>query len=175
MSQKLPVNHFKWIIETSQFDEDFIKNYNKERDEGYFLQINVQYREKLHELHNDLQFLSERMELEKIKKFTSLTNLHDKNEDVIHIRNLKQALNHGLIFNKKDWLKPYIDTNTELRQKAKNRFFQVNEYWKTMENVIKHRDIKKLATTERRRNYLVSEPNCCTAKFLTENLLAIEI
>ena len=44
-----------------------------------------------------------------------------------------------------------------------------------MENVIKHRDIKKLATTERRRNYLVSEPNYCTAKFLTENLLAIEI
>ena len=126
MSQKLPVNHFKWIIETSQFDEDFIKNYNKERDEGYFLQINVQYREKLHELHNDLQFLSERMELEKIKKFA--TNLYDKNEDVIHIRNLKQALNHGLIFNQKDWLKPYIDANTELRQKAKNRFFQVNEY-----------------------------------------------
>ena len=82
----------------------------------------------MHELHNDLQFLSERMELEKIKNFTSLTNLHDKNEDVIHIRNLKQALNHGLIFNQKDWLKPYIDTNTELRQKAKNRFFQVNEY-----------------------------------------------
>ena len=45
---------------------------------------------------------------------------------------------------------------------------------KTMENVIKHRDIK-LITTERRRNYLVSEPNYHTRKFFTENLLAIEI
>ena len=43
-----------------------------------------------------------------------------------------------------------------------------------MENVIKHRDIK-LVTTERRRNYLVSEPNCHTTKFFTENLLAIEV
>ena len=43
-----------------------------------------------------------------------------------------------------------------------------------MENVRKHRDIK-LVTTERRRNYLVSEPNYHTKKFLTENLLAIEM
>ena len=43
-----------------------------------------------------------------------------------------------------------------------------------MENVRKHRDIK-LVTTERRRNYLVSEPNYHTAKFFTENLLAIEM
>ena len=45
---------------------------------------------------------------------------------------------------------------------------------KTMENVWKNRDIK-LATTERRRNYLVSEPNYHTAKFFQENLLAIEM
>ena len=47
-------------------------------------------------------------------------------------------------------------------------------FGKTMENVRKHRDIK-LVTTERRRNYLVSEPNYHTTKFFTENLLAIEI
>ena len=45
---------------------------------------------------------------------------------------------------------------------------------KTMENVRKHRDIK-LVTTERRGNYLISEPNYHTTKFLTENLLAIEM
>ena len=43
MSQKLPVNNFKWIEETSQFNEDFIKNYNEENDEGYFLEVDVQY------------------------------------------------------------------------------------------------------------------------------------
>ena len=47
-------------------------------------------------------------------------------------------------------------------------------YEKTIENVIKYRNIK-LVTTERRRNYLVLEPNYCTTKFFTENLLAKEL
>ena len=47
-------------------------------------------------------------------------------------------------------------------------------FGKTMENVRKHRDIK-LVTTDRRRNYLASEPNYNTTKFFTGNLLAIEI
>ena len=50
MSQKLPVNKFEWIKDTSKFNEDFTKNYNEERDEGYFLNVDVQYPEKLHEL-----------------------------------------------------------------------------------------------------------------------------
>ena len=64
----------------------------------------------------------------KIEKFEKLvTNLHDKAEYVIHITNLKQALNHRLIskkvhrvikLNQKAWLKPYIDMNTKLRQKT---------------------------------------------------------
>ena len=56
---KAPVNKFEWI-ETSEFNEDFIKNYNEESDEGYCLETDVQYPEKLHELHNDLPFLPER-------------------------------------------------------------------------------------------------------------------
>ena len=46
---------FEWIKDTFQFNEDFIKNYNEENDEGYFLEVHVQYLEKLHELNNDLQ------------------------------------------------------------------------------------------------------------------------
>ena len=86
-----------------------------------------------------------------------------------------------LRFNQKVRLTPYIETNTKLRQKAKNNFekdfFKLMNnavFGKTMENVRKHRDIK-LVTTERRRNYLVSEPNYHTTKFFTENLLAIEM
>ena len=41
MSQKLPVNHLEWIKDTSQFNEDFIKNYNTESGEGYFLEVDV--------------------------------------------------------------------------------------------------------------------------------------
>ena len=96
MFQKLPLNNFEWIKDTSQLNEEFIKNYTEESDEGYFLEINVQYLEKLHELNNDLPFLPERMKIEKVKKLVA--NLHDKTEYVIHIGNLKQALNNGLVF-----------------------------------------------------------------------------
>ena len=126
MLQKLPVNKFELTEETSHFNEDFIKNYIEKNDQGYFLEVEVEYPEKLHELHNDLPFLPERKKINNIEKL--VTNLYDKNEHVIHIRNLKQALTHGLImikvhrvikFNKKDWLKPDIDMNTKLRQKGK--------------------------------------------------------
>ena len=115
--------------------------------------------------------------------------LYNKNNFVVHIRSLKQALNHGLIlkkvhrviqFNQEAWLKEYIDMNTELTKQTKNDFvkdfFKLmnnSAFGKTMENVRKHRDIK-LVTTDKRRNKLVSEPNYHTAKWFSENLLAME-
>ena len=69
MSEKLPVNNFEWIKDISKSNGDFIKNYNKESDEGYLLEDDVQYLEKLHDLHNDSPFLPKRM---KSKKFGSL-------------------------------------------------------------------------------------------------------
>ena len=126
MSQKLPVNNFEWIEDTSQFNEDFIKNYNEESDKGYFLEVDVQYTEKLHELHNDLPFLPERMKIEKVEKLVA--NLHDKTGYFIHIRNLKQALSSRLVrkkvyrvikFNQNTWLKSYIDMNTDLKKSGK--------------------------------------------------------
>ena len=53
MSQKLPVNNFEWIEDTSQFNEDFIKNYYEESEKGYFLKVHIQYLDKLHDLRND--------------------------------------------------------------------------------------------------------------------------
>ena len=110
--------------------------------------------------------------------------------NVIHIINLKQKLNHAVIlkkihrvikFNKKDWLKPYIEMNTELRQKAKNNFEKnflklMNNAvsGKTIKNLRKHSDIK-LFTTEKRRNYLVPQTNYHTTTFFTENFLATEM
>ena len=66
-------------------------------------------------------FLPEKMKIEKIERV--VTNLHDKIEYVVHIRNLQQQLNHGLIlksihrvikFNQNALMKPYIDMNTKL-------------------------------------------------------------
>ena len=98
MLQKLSVINFEWIKDTSQFIEDFIKNYNEESYKGYFSEVDVQYLERLHELHNDLPFLPERIKIEKVEKLKP--NLHDKTEYVIHIRNLNQALNHRLVLKK---------------------------------------------------------------------------
>ena len=126
----------------------------------------------MHELYSDLPFLPERMKIGKIEKLVA--NLHDKEEYVMHIINLKQELNHRSVlkkvhrfikFNQKAWLKPYIDMHTELRKNAKTDFekyflkLMANAvFGKTMENGRKIRDIK-LVTTEEKRNYLVSKPN----------------
>ena len=171
-----------------KFNEDFIKNYDEDSDKIYILKVDVEYPKNLHDFYSDLTFLSERMKINKCSKL--VCNLHDKNNYVVHIRSLKQALAHGLIlkkihrviqFNEKTWLKEYIDMNTELRKQAKNDFekgfFKLmnnSVFGKTMENVRKYIDIK-LVTTDKRRNQLVSEPNYHTIKWFSENLIAIEM
>ena len=68
MSQKkLPVNNFEWIKGTSQFNKDFIKDYNGESDEGYFPEVDVQYLKNLYELRNNLSFSPERMKIKTVK------------------------------------------------------------------------------------------------------------
>ena len=126
MSQKLPVNGFKWINDVTEIDEKYIKNYDQDSDKGYILEVDVKYPKKLHDLHSDLPFLPRRMKIDKCKKL--VCNLCNKKKYIVHITSLKQALNHGLKlkkvhgiieFNQEAWLKPYIDMNTELRKIAK--------------------------------------------------------
>ena len=121
MSQKLPVDGFKWIKKLFEFNEDFIKNYDEDSNKGYFLEVDVEYPKNLYNLHSDLPFLPERLKIEKCNKL--VCNVYDKKNYVVHIKALKQALNHGLIlkkvhkviqFNQEAWLKPYIDMNTKL-------------------------------------------------------------
>ena len=196
MSKKLPVNRFKWINnnETAEpsakhaTNEDFIKNYNENDNKGYILEVDVKYSKRLHELHSNLPFLSERMKIDKSNKL--VCNLFNKKKYVTHINSLKQALNHGLKlkkihriieFNQEAWLKPYIDMNTELRKVAKNDFekdlFKLmnnSVFGKTMENIRKHRDIK-LVTTDKKRSKLISEPNYHTINLISEDLSIIEM
>ena len=110
--------------------------------------------------------------------------MHDKGEYSIHIRNLKEALNHGLFlkkvhgitkFNKIDWLKLCIDMCKDLRNKVnKAKFINNAVFRKIIENVRKHRYIN-LVTTEKRRNYLVGKPNYHISRFFSENIFAIEM
>ena len=127
----------------------------------------------------------------KIDKYKELVcNLKNKKKYVVHVKSLKQALNHRLKlkkvhriikFNQKAWLKPYIDMNTELRKLAKDDFekdlFKLMNnavFGKKMENIKKHRDIK-LVTTNKKRSKLVSEPNYHTINYISEDLSIIEM
>ena len=94
MSQKLPVNGFKWINDVTEIDGKFVKNYDEDSDKGYILEVDVKYPPKLHDLHSDLRFLLKRMKIDKCKKL--VCNLRNKKKYAVHIRSLKQALNHGL-------------------------------------------------------------------------------
>ena len=67
MSQKLPVNGFKWVKKLSKFNEDFIKNYDENSNKGYILEVDVEYPKNLFNLHKDLRFLAERKKIEKCK------------------------------------------------------------------------------------------------------------
>ena len=96
MSQKLPVDGFEWVEKLSKFNEKFIKSYNENSDKGYFLEVDVKYPKKLFNLHEDLPFLPERKTIEKVKKL--VCTVQEKENYVVHIRALKQTLNHRLIF-----------------------------------------------------------------------------
>ena len=174
--------------DSDKISEEFIKNYNEDNNKGYILEVDVKYPKRLHKLHSDLPFLSERMEINKCKKL--VCHLFNKKKYVTHINSLRQALNHGLKlkkihriieFNQEAWLKPYIDMNTELRKDANNYFekdlFKLTNnsvFAKTMENIRKHRDIK-LVTTDKKRSKLVSEPNYHTINLVLEDLSTVEM
>ena len=111
-----------------EFNEDFIKTYDEDSNAGYFLEVDIDYPKTLFDGHKDLPFLPERKKFEKVEKL--ICGIEDKEKYLIHVRALKQALNHGFKlktihraskFKQKAWLKPYIDINTELRKKCKKR------------------------------------------------------
>ena len=81
MSKILPINEFKWI-DNNEINEDFIKNYNENDNKGYTLEVKVKYPKRLHELHSDLPFLSERMKIDKCNKL--VCNLFNKKKNTSH-------------------------------------------------------------------------------------------
>ena len=164
-----------------------MKNYDENSNKGYILEADVEYLKNLFNLIRIFR-LAGKKKINKCKKL--VCNMHNKENHAVHIRALKQALNHELIlrkvhkiinFNQEEWLKPYIYMNTKLRTDSKNNFekdfFKLMNnavFGKTMENVRKHTDIK-LVTTDKRRNQLASEPNYHTTQYFSENLMAIEM
>ena len=121
----------RWVKQKrlSKFNEGFIKKFDEDCKKGCFLEVDIDYPKELFNFDKYLPFLPERQKIEKAEKL--ICSIEDREKYIIHIRFLKQALNHGLIlrkvhriiqFKQKAWLKPYVDMNTELRKKAQNEF-----------------------------------------------------
>ena len=89
MSQKLSVNNFKWLDDLSKLNDSFIKNYNENNDEGYILEVDVEYRRQLFNVHKDFPFLPKREICKKL-----ICSIESKERYVAHIKALKQALTH---------------------------------------------------------------------------------
>ena len=140
--------------------------------DGNVLEVDVEYPKRLHNQHNELPFLPEKMKLGKVEKL--VCNLYDKCMYPIHIKALKQAMEQGLIlkkvhrailFKQSAWLKPYIEFNIRLRTAPKNDFerdfFKLmnnSVLGKTMEKVRKYKNIK-LAYSDRKRKLYASNVN----------------
>ena len=184
MSQPLPTGGFKWVnVNPNEISELVTRT-----DKGYLLKVDVSYPRELHNSHNDLPFMCERMIINGMEKL--VPNLRDKKSYVIHIQALNQVLQHGLRldrihrvieFDQSPWLKTYIDFNTQLRTAATNDFkkdfFKLmnnSVFGKTMENIRKHRNIK-LVTTEEKYLRTVMKPNFKSGALFGENLMGCEM
>ena len=184
MFQPLPTGGFRWVDNES----NEISELATRTDKGYILEVDGSYPAELHNPHNDLPFMYEKMEINGVEKL--VPNLRDKKGYVIHIRALAQALKHGLVldrihqaieFDQSAWMKPYIDFNTQHRTKAKNDFgkdfFKLmnnSVFGKMMENTRKHRNIK-LVMTEDKYLCTVMKPNFKSGVRFNENLMGCEM
>ena len=189
MSQKLPIHSFEWLTDRE------IKNLFKVQVVQFWertpciLEVDLEYPEELHDLHNDYPLCPERVECDHgVKKL--IPNLRHKNNYVVHYKTLMQYLNlgmelkkihRGIKFIECDFLKPYIDMNTNLRTKAKNDFekdffkLMINSvFGKTMENIRNRVNIKLVDTGEQFKK-LAAKPNYKSRKIFNENLVSVHM
>ena len=203
MSQKLPTGDFRgvkcpWLINLDSYDENSAK--------GLVLEVDLEYPKELHHLHNDYPLAPEKITVgeemlsdycQKIKSKEGIKigqveklvpNLRVKERYIVHYRNLQFYLSKGLKltkihraleFSQSNWLKPYIDFNTQKRAKAKNAFEKdffklVNNavFGKTMENKRKRCNIQ-LVTDPEKMLRLAARPTYVSHKIFHENLVAV--
>ena len=205
ISQYLPYFNFKWIKNIDKIKQKLI-NIKSNSSTGYTLEVDLEYPQELHDIHNYYPLAPEKINIPKewlsdyslkignahnitkgtVKKL--VPNLMNKNNYVIHYRNLQQCLELGmklkkthrvLKFKRKDWMKTYIDFNTQKRKEAtneadKNHFKLLNNpvYGRTMENMRKRIKIRVVKNAKDFIRY-TSRPTCINWKVFENNLAAI--
>lgn len=181
MIQKLPYKDFEWVEEMPTDLRQYLIDLDK-ISKSCFVEVDLEYPYELHDLHRDLPFCP-------VRKDKLMCTLENKTNYVIHGRALIQALDHGLIlkkinkilkFTESDWMKSYIDLNTDLRSKATNEFekgfykmMNNSPFGKTMENVRNRTDLK-LANTEGKVEKGITSARLKNVKIINSDLLSME-
>ena len=160
MSQFLPTGNFKWLSQ-KQIEKTNLGKYTENSKKGLILEVDLEYPQELHDLHNDYPLGPEKIKVAKdmlsdyCKKIADKFNissglvhkliptLNDKEKYILHYRNLQSYLSLGLKlkkihrvlqFDQSPWLKQYIDFNTQKRTHAKNSFEK--DFFKLMNNSV---------------------------------------
>ena len=189
MSQLLSTGGFPWVEVRKDWNpRDIVNKLMAVKDRGYLLEVNVSYWRELHDYHNDLPFMCEKMKVGGVEKL--VPDLCYKMKYVIQIKALAKAIEHGLVlehihrvieFKQSAWMKEYIDFNTRLRTMASNDFekdfyklMNNSVFGKTMENIRRHRNIKLV---NNKGDYLKSVmcPNFKSRTLLHPELMSCEM
>ncbi|CAH1643155.1 unnamed protein product [Spodoptera littoralis] len=199
MTRKLPISDFKFM--TSQEIVSFrLFDIPDDAEYGYILEVDLMYPEYLHNLHSDLPFAPEKFIPIGGKTEKLIANLYDKYNYVIHYIHLKECIKNGLVmkkihrilqFKQENFLKKYIDLNTQLRQSAKTSFekdfFKLlnnSVFGKTIENkrkqihvrlVTKWNDNKNRTNKTIGAEKLIAKPNLKSICIFSEDFIAIQL
>ena len=208
LSQKLPYGVAEWV-DRADFEQIDWLALDEEADVGYIVECDLEYPAELHDAHNDyplapqrltigLQMLSGKHRELRIQlgikgngdSSKLCPNLMNKEHYVVHYRNLKFYLQHGLRmtrvhavlrFPQSAWMKPYIEKNSQLRKDATSEFekdlfklFNNSVYGKTMQNEAKYTDIR-LLLDEQKAARLSEKPHCKNVRIFDENMVGIEM
>ena len=179
MSKPQPYKNFRWM------KEEELKNW---RSKPCILEVDLEYPKELHDLHNEYPLAPERLIVGKVEKL--IPNLNDKTKYVLHHEDLKLYLrlglnltkiHRGITFEEKDFMKSYIDLNTDMRTKGTTDFekdfyklMNNSVFGKTMENV-RNRVNVKLVTNKKDLNKLAKKPNYKRVSEFHENLVAVHM
>jgi len=204
MIQSLPSGNYKWE-KIDDMNEQFIMSLAKDCKRGYIFEVDLEYPVELHDSHNDyplapestsfnsspfMQQIETKYDIKQSDINKLIPNLHDKKNYVVHYRNLQLYLSLGLkltkihrvfSFEQSDFLKSYIDMNTDMRKNAKNDFekdfFKLmnnSVFGKFMENIRKRKDVHLLQTAEQvlkktKQSFYDSH------KIFSDDLIAVEM
>jgi hypothetical protein len=146
MTQPLPYSNFSWLSR-DEIQELDIDKLSVDGEWGYILEVDLDYPHELHDDHSDYPLAPEKRPVQEVSEYTRsiaaelghvikptvklMSTLYDKRKYVVHYVNLQLYLRRGLVlrrirrvlkFRQRAWLKPYIETNTRMRQEATNPF-----------------------------------------------------